>query len=220
MLPRIGITVAEYPEYSGVKLREDYFLRVQAAGGLPLLLPPLPAARELTEDLLQTVEGLIVSGGGDYDTRRPGRRDVFELNLLQAAWTRKLPVLGICRGLQGLCLALGGELWPDLRERPEATLNHDQAADRRRTSHPVHALPPLDRLYGQELLLVNSHHHQGVRQLPTQLSAAARSPDGLLEAACSAPGQPFAWGVQWHPEALAGHECLFQALVAAARGNG
>ncbi len=217
MLPIIGITVDDYPEYSGIRLREDYFYRVGAAGGLPLLLPPVPAQPGLLEQLLAALDGLLVSGGGDYDLADPSPRDSLELGLIKLAFDRCLPLLGICRGMQGLVLALGGELWQDLGAGQSGFLQHQQIADRHQTSHSLNLLPPLSSLYGADQLMVNSHHHQGVRRLPPQLRATAYAPDGLVEAVCAGEGRRFAWGLQWHPEALAGHEPPFQALVAAAQ---
>lgn len=213
-IPRIGITVSDHPEYAGVRLREDYFALTERAGGLPLLLPPLPG-REAA--YCAALDGLIISGGGDYDQSSPSARDRFELALLQEAWRRRLPLLGICRGMQGLALMLGGRLWEDLSERPAPTLKHDQQADRRCTSHALHLLHPLLRqAYGAPLILVNSHHHQGLRSLPAELQIAALAPDGLVEAICAAEPGRWAWGLQWHPEALLDgqpFELLMRAII-------
>lgn len=208
MLPLIGITMDEDRDYAGYRLRRDYCACVSAAGGLPLLLPHLPP--DQAGPVLDLLAGLIVSGGGDYPpqyygqgpAQPPTERDQWEWALLRGAWARGLPILGICRGCQGLNIALGGDLIPDLPSRGRYG-PHDQSQPRWQASHGVRLLrPELQRCYGCSWLWVNSFHHQAVGRLAPALVLAAASPDGVAEAVLSPAPAPFAWGVQWHPEAL------------------
>lgn len=223
---RVGISMARDAEYAGQRLRDDYWQRVAAAGGTPLLLPPL--APEATPALLDTLDAVLLSGGGDPDPalfdeaplcppRGPDpARDAFELALARGAWQRGLPVLGICRGMQMLCLALGGSLHQDIPLcLGESGVRHDQDAPRQVATHRVFVCSPrLAAVLGVSLP-VNSCHHQAVNRLPPQLLPAAYAADGVLEAAIAAPGAAWACGVQWHPEALPGSQPLFDAFVRA-----
>lgn len=225
--PAIGITVLAYPEYAGRRLRDDYWRKVQAAGGIPLLLPPLQP--ELVPRLALLLDGLLLAGGGDFPAESYGQqptapprwqdaeRDAFELALIRACWQLGLPMLGICRGMQAMNIACGGSLHQHLALGKNAGIEHDQAAPRQETSHQVRIIHQrlVDLLGG--VIEVNSHHHQAVDCLAPPFAPAAYAPDGVLEAMiCRAPAR-YALGVQWHPEALAGSGSLFADLVAAAR---
>jgi putative glutamine amidotransferase len=231
--PVIGITVAAFPDYAGRRLRDDYWQKVQAAGGLPLLLPPLLPA--LAPQLAASLDGLLLSGGGDFSAADFGQearlaprdpdplRDAFELELIRVCWQRRLPMLGICRGMQAMNIALGGNLHQHLEAG--GSIAHDQAAPRQETSHQVRIVSaPLAALLGREIA-VNSHHHQAVDQVAAPFLPAAYAPDGVLEALIARERDRFALGVQWHPEALARETGMFMALVSAAnelrlkRGN-
>ncbi len=161
------------------------------------------------------VSGLLLTGGEDVhpalygEVNRCSRvnpeRDKFELELLHAALSRDLPVLAVCRGMQLLNVALGGSLYQDLGEMvcdPSAgkSVCH-RGPQHTDTTHPVHLEPQtfLSRCVGQHTLLVNSHHHQGVRELPADLHSSGRSEDGLIEAVEHAT-KTCVLGVQWHPE--------------------
>jgi len=222
MRPRIGITCSTDAAYAGYQLRKDYCRCLLRCGGLPLLLPDLPEA--LAGEALDGLEGLLLSGGGDFPPQcygetpfqPPTERDLWELALLRTARRRSLPILGICRGCQALNIALGGDLISDL---PRAGGHgwHQQQQARQQRSHTVQLLHPrLQQLYGQKQLWVNSFHHQGLGRLAPGLLPAAQAPDGLCEAVLSREGEGFALGLQWHPEALQ-ELPPFLALVEAAR---
>ena len=166
---------------------------------------------------LDGVSGLLLTGGQDVSPDRYGEpnrycvrvnaeRDDFEIGLLRTAFRQDLPVLAICRGMQLLVVALGGTLYQDLgREllkdrKASPTIGH-RGSGHTDTTHEIkiQSGTRLAGLIGQETILVNSHHHQGIRSLPNNLLIAARSLDGLIEAVES-PARRFVLGLQWHPE--------------------
>ena len=228
----ILITTTDYKEYDGIRLRADYFRCVAAAGGIPLLVPPLPA--ENAAELAATADGLLLSGGGDMEPQWYGQipmcrlsgvdaaRDALEVALVNAFWQRRLPILGICRGCQVLNVALGGTLYQDIAlfsgvaGKSKASIRHDQPEDRHSVTHKVALISTdLQQMFG-ETLLVNSHHHQAIEQTARPLRVAARSEDLLIEAVSARESSRFCLGVQWHPECLPAHLPLFNALVEAA----
>jgi putative glutamine amidotransferase len=190
----------------------SYATAVQAAGATALLLPPDPVATSEPEAFLDRLDALVLAGGSDID---PGaynaaagpeaqspwpERDRFEIALCRAALERKLPVLGVCRGMQLLNVARGGTL---IQHLPDIV-----GSDRHRHTpgafgdHEVRLEPGslAARAVGAERTIVKSHHHQGVDRLGDGLSASGWSvPDDVVEAV-EIPGNGFALGVLWHPE--------------------
>ena len=211
-------------------LPRSYAAGVQRAGGVALLLPPDDAATEDPDRVLDLLGGLILSGGADLDpesygaARHPetGRtwpeRDRFEIALARRAVERELPVLGICRGMHVLDVALGGTLVQHLPD----VLGH---SDHRHTpgsfgDHEVRLEPGslAERAAGMERLAVKSHHHQGLDELGAGLVASGFSYGEELVEAVELPGHPFALGVLWHPEEDSGSRVV-QSLVAAAESR-
>ena len=149
-------------------------------------------------------------------------RDRMDATALRLALREDKPVLGICRGIQLMNAALGGTLWQDLPTQHPSDVDHHMAPPYDRVAHEVRILPgtPLHELLGQDLLGVNSYHHQAVRDVAPGLVPMAVSTDGLVEAVY-APGQRFCWGVQWHPEFSfrtdASSRAIFHAFVNACR---
>jgi putative glutamine amidotransferase len=151
-------------------------------------------------------------------------RDLFELALFAAARQREIPILGICRGIQVINVALGGTLWQDLPSERQCLVDHDAAATRAARTHRID-LAPGSRVagaLGTERMMVNSMHHQGIKDLAPQLTATAWAEDGLIEAVESAPDAPWLMAVQWHPEEMFGEAAapergLFTALAEEAR---
>jgi putative glutamine amidotransferase len=230
--PLVGITTyhrdgSERPRFS---LPSAYVDAVRAAGGIPVLLPPGEATGE---DLLDELGALVLAGGGDIHPERFGagrhelsysvcnERDDFEFALTRAALDRELPTLAICRGLQVLNVALGGELHVHLPDAVGEQVPHRES-QQRHTSHPVRLDPDseLARVYGATELEVPSWHHQAVSRLGRGLRACAWAEDGTIEAVELA-GAPWLLAVQWHPElaieAGSPHRRVFEALVARAR---
>ena len=204
-------------------LPANYAEQVAAAGGIPVLLPPLPGVAAAVGRL----DGLLLTGGGDIDPARYGAqphprtgrvsvlRDAAELELLDAAMAAGLPVLGVCRGMQLLNVARGGTLCQHLPDDAGHT-----PAPGTFGSHPVRVAAGT-RLAGilganGDGVDVPTAHHQAVDRLGEGLVATAWAEDGVIEAVePSAAGDPFLLAVQWHPEAGADPR-LIKALVAAA----
>jgi putative glutamine amidotransferase len=193
---------------------------VIAAGGVPVLLPVVPAEDAAVQ--LRGLDGLVLAGGQDVDPESYGRapavegawvhrgRDAHELALLSAARSAGLPVLGVCRGLQIANVAMGGDL-------VEHVDGHDAGARFALDLHPVRVEEGtlLARATGGGELAVNSLHHQAVGALASGLRPTASAADGLPEAAEALEG-PWLVAVQWHPElmgAVPGGQDLFDALV-------
>lgn len=189
-----------------------YMQGLEAAGAVPLMLP-LTADGALLGQLAGTLDGLLLTGGQDVEPARYGEppllpsgeycplRDAMEERLLTLALERDLPVLGICRGLQFLNVALGGSLYQDLPTQHPGGAAHCQRPPYHVPAHAVAVLrdTPLADLLGDGPLQVNSYHHQAVKALSPQLRPMAISEDGLVEGAWM-PGKRFVWAVQWHPE--------------------
>lgn len=164
--------------------------------------------------------GLVLCGGGDLDPSYFGEetlpqahvsvepeRDEMEWEMLQAARRQRVPVWGICRGLQVVNAFLGGTLWQDLPVQVPAALPHHLGHPRDALIHTVEVTAAgrstaLGGILGREAALVNSRHHQAVKALAPGLVPVARSPDGVLEAAVLADGEWWVEGVEWHPENL------------------
>ena len=246
MTPLIGITatlkqdadqVAERPLGRFVRADLDYVEGVADAGGIPVVLPPVAGPRA-AEALLEGMDGLLLSGGSDLDPGYYGEeavpelgvtlpeRDAFEMALLEHALRRQMPILGICRGMQVLNVALGGTLYQDLPSQMDhmVLLGHRQETPKWQPTHEVEVEGDsrVAEILGANELKVNSYHHQAIKDLASGLVAVAYAPDGVIEAIESSDlAKRWLVGVQWHAEAMreAGpeHRNLFEAHVAAAQ---
>ena len=227
--PIIGIT-GNYSDAS-CTIAEGYYQSVLKAGGTPLIIPPF-TDKEAMLEVLDRVDGLLFSGGGDLNPLFVGEepvrelhsinfmRDEQELFLARLAFDRQIPMLGICRGIQMIAVALGGEVYQDIYSQQEGVhLKHSQDLDRSIASHSVNVVKDsvLASVFGSEKLFVNSFHHQAVKNAGPHLRVSATSPDGVIEAVESSEHKSII-GVQWHPEcfALKGDDSmmpLFEWLV-------
>lgn len=230
--PVVGITTNFGP--AGAEMAEGYYKSIVEAGGVPLLIPPVDDEKVL-QGLLERIDALMLSGGADLNPLWMGEdpvpalsginpaRDRGELLLTQLAFDRNLPILGICRGIQVMTVALGGTVVQDIATAyPDANiLKHSQNAPRSEATHFVETEPGsvICDLLG-ERFAVNSFHHQAVGDAGPRLRVTARSRDGIIEAVESCEKKPV-MGVQWHPECFvtAGDDAMmpiFRHLVAQA----
>ena len=210
--PLVGVTTyhREIEERPRFYLPSAYVDAVRAGGGVPVLLTP---GEERPAELLERLDALVFSGGGDLDPTHFGgddhphsyficeERDAFELQLMRAALERETPVLAICRGTQVLNVALGGSLHSHLEDVVGDAIRHRESQTCH-THHPVELAPDsrLAALMGAtELAEVASWHHQGVDRLGAGLRAVAWAPDGTVEA-LELSEAPQLLAVQWHPE--------------------
>ena len=219
--PVIGIT-GNYGELE-CKLAETYYKSVIKAGGVPVIIPP-SADTDTIVNTLSRIDGLLLSGGGDFNPLYCGEepspklhsinreRDLPELLITRLAYNRQIPMLGICRGIQTLAMALGGRVEQDIE--PKATVKHSQDADRSEPTHTVNIESDtiLHSIYGTNSIAVNSFHHQAVAETGEKFKVTATSADGFIEAIESREFKSI-MGVQWHPECLDDGLPLFQWLV-------
>lgn len=233
--PVIGIcTTLERARWSvwdeqAVLLPRSYVTAVQRAGGLAVMLPPDADEAEESAQLLELIDGLMLAGGADIDPASYGQqahaetgstapeRDAFEIALVRAAIERDVPVLGICRGMQLINVALGGTLLQHLPERFGHHEHRRVVGSFDGADHDVHVHEGTlaMRVVGEARHATKSHHHQGVDRLGDGLDISATSAlDGLPEA-IELAGSRFVLGVQWHPEADE-RSVVVGALVAAA----
>ena len=199
---------------SKVSVNRAYTDAVVAAGLVPLVVPPM--SEEGAVAILDSVRGLVLTGGEDVDPghfgaeRHPATgpandlRDRIELALAKEAAARRLPTLAICRGVQVLNVALGGTLVQDIPSEVATTIEHNAESERNARVHDVSidAGSRLARIVGSERITTNSFHHQSVDRLATGFHTVARSPDGIVEAMECSDRRWWAVGVQWHPEEL------------------
>ena len=218
--PLIGIT----SNYEGMDatLRYAYYNKVIEAGGIPVIIPPV-SDRHVLVGTLDSLDGLILSGGGDYNPLWSGeepsprlhninsKRDLPELLITRLAYNRQIPMLGICRGIQTLAVALDGHVAQDIAS---PTIKHSQDADRGEVTHSVtlHKNSEICRLYGTQNIFVNSFHHQAVSDAGQRFWVTATAPDGTIEAIESTE-QKSIMGVQWHPEWLESGLPIFKWMI-------
>ena len=205
--PRPLIGISANTADIDLTLRRVYCDQIVRAGGVPMVLPPVDDA-EVLINMLEGIDGLVLTGGADYNPLWYGEqpekelhtinstRDLPELLLTRLAFNRQIPILGICRGVQTMAIALGGNLVQDLK----TPLKHSQDAPRSEATHSVTITEgsTLYGLYGQGTF-VNSFHHQAVKDCGSHLHVVATAPDGVIEAVESTE-QKALMGVQWHPE--------------------
>lgn len=241
--PIIGVTTNLGDK--GAELARPYWQAVRKAGGVPMLLPPTADPEELIYQLEQ-LDGLLLTGGADVNplwadhNRQPNpklhginpERDLYELQLCRLAHQRNVPILGICRGIQVMAMALGGSIYQDIeseQNQEHRLIKHSQDAPRNCTTHFVNVLNTDGALSCMGYYFaVNSFHHQAVKDPGPYMSVSAKSDDGVIEAIENYSDGSFLLGVQWHPECLTEADAdgdpyaaenarsLFESLVSAA----
>lgn len=193
----------------------DYINAVQLSGGLPLVLPNIEGEDNI-DSLLEVADGILFSGGEDVHPRHfneeimvnnlkiSEKRDSFELPLARRAILMDIPLLGICRGMQLLNIAAGGNIYQDIAMQYKGGLSHRKPDSRKADimhNVKINKGSRLYEIYSTETKGVNSFHHQAVKDLAPGLTASAFAEDGLIEA-YEHKGERFFVGVQWHPEML------------------
>ena len=212
--PVIAVTPMYDSKEERYVLKAAYMQMLEGLGALPVIMP-LTTDEAVQDRFLDLCDGLVLSGGADIDPIRYGAvdeglcggisplRDEVEIALCRRAVARDMPVLGICRGHQILNVALGGTMYQDLKLQQGTPFEH-------MVMNPVGGLvhrvaiaadSPLAKLQGAESMMVNSRHHQAIRDAAPDLRVQAVSPDGVIESVYL-PGKRFVWGVQWHPESI------------------
>lgn len=231
--PIIGILPLADVKTGYAWMKPNYVSAISNAGGIPFILP-LTEDEGLLDELTASCDGFLLTGGYDISPALYGQEklptcgdgtdglDRMESMLISRILDADKPVLGICRGLQFLNVALGGTLWQDLPTQRPSEIGHSMEVPYDRFVHKALQTEdsPLLQIIPEREFGVNSAHHQGICNLGKDLFPAARSEDGLIEAVCM-PGKKFVYAVQWHPEDLfridANAASLFKALVLAAK---
>ena len=231
--PMIGVASG----YSGemtTTLNRAYTDAVYRAGGIPVILPQVNNADEASE-ILSHCDGLILSGGEDLAPAYYGEsvlnetvsvnahRDTIDILYAEAALRAKKPVLAICRGEQLMNVVLGGSLYQDIPTQKPSELAHRQQTDSRFPTHRISVSEEsmLYRLMGEKTLMVNSSHHQAVKEPSDKIVVTAYAEDGIVEAYEGRQKGQWLLAVQFHPEQLVRADdkwlVLFKALVKACR---
>ena len=212
MRPLIGIVPLVDEKKDSLWMLPGYMNGITEAGGIPIMLP-LTDDSSVISQLLDNVQGILLTGGHDVDPRIYGEepipecgpactmRDSMEKELLDQALEKNMPVLGICRGIQFMNAYLGGTLYQDLPTQFGSQVEHHMSPP---YDVPVHSVSVredsgLYRILNRNKLEVNSYHHQAIKDTADRLKVMAVSEDGLVEAV-EMPDKRFVWAVQWHPE--------------------
>jgi putative glutamine amidotransferase len=225
------VSVLHRPTIAVAWPKDDYVSALDAAGAAARIVEPLA---DPAPGLLDSCDGLLLTGGADVDPVHYGEedrhptlsleagRDEYEIALARAALSRDMPVLAICRGVQLLNVAAGGTLYQDLPSQFPSSVDHRIKEPVDQAVHTVKVDPQsrLARLVGTERdLSVNSRHHQAVRKVAPGFVAVAHADDGVVEA-IEQPEKTFCIGVQWHPEnfwKMGTFSTLFDGFVQASR---
>ena len=226
---RKKVTTGPWVDVPNDAIPHSYVTAVEQAGGSPVLIPSVGSNLTNIDRILDGIDGLLLPGGSDLDSDLYGQeahqendqplrlRDDLEIALARRAIDRRMPVYGVCRGMQVINVALGGTLQQHLGDRLDMTPHRDKVGTY--TAHdviPVAGTRLID-IIGADEFTIRSHHHQAVAVLGEGLIPSAWAPDGVIEA-IERPGAGFVLGVQWHPEQdlPAGGLELFRAFMQAA----
>jgi len=232
MNPVVGITTRTKMEnkeiYDGVP--RAYANAIENAGGVPLLIP-LVKDKEIYQSIYSLLDGLLVNGEADVNPKLYGEKpepscgnpdnekDEMEIKLIKWALEKKVPILGICRGQQLLAVACGGTLFQDI---PNRMIQHKPGKQNGESKHLIFLQnhTKLMDIFELEMMAVNSHHHQAIKDLPAEFKISAWAEDGVIEG-IETKNDHFVIGVQFHPEEMVEEsqvmKYLFTAFVNAAR---
>lgn len=223
--PTIGLTTQTLHSIDGIPpalpsswvMNQRYFHAATAAGAVPWMIPLLDDDLPTLRAIYDRLDGVLIPGGVDINPAEYGEtvrpecgnldpaRDLVELQLVRWAIAEGKPVLGLCRGLQIINVAMGGTMWQDLASQNPSFHKHDYfptaGFERDYIAHEVNVVPgtQLSHFLGSTRCPVNSMHHQGIKTLGQQLRVSATADDGLIEAV-EGETAAFCVGVQWHPE--------------------
>lgn len=211
MKPIIGLTM--YDIDKKLDINNAYLHSIEQAGGIPICIPN--ATEETVETLLSRIDGLLLIGGADIDPFLFGEephakigsvvrdRDDSDLLLMNHAFKKQMPILGVCRGQQVMNVALGGTIIQDIPSQVDNALLHKQPSKRGELAHSVEVLTPKFKgIFETETFRVNTFHHQSVGKLGDGLKLSAVAKDGIIEG-IEHESHPYCVSVQWHPEELA-----------------
>ena len=234
MKPIIGVTSYIGDNRSYYAINRNYLDSVAAAGGIPVTIPIINNEEDF-DYYINILDGLLLTGGIDVFPLSYGenpihqvnivglKRDEYELGLFKRAYDKHIPVLGICRGHQLINVALGGNLYQDIKAQVQDSLGHSPdglAMDELYHSVNIKENSKLYEILKDGKLIVNSFHHQSIKKLGANLTATAFSTDGIIEG-IEGTDREFLLGVQWHPECLTKKYPLFlklfEGLVSAAK---
>lgn len=236
MKPIIGLTTSEDLKKGYNSINNYYINAVFSAGGIPISIPIITEEKDF-DSYLNLLDGIIFTGGIDIwpliynenplkETHEISSiRDKYELGLFKRAYETKLPILGICRGLQIANVALGGSLYQDINTQVPDSLGHQPVGiskDELYHSMNIKRDTKLYNLFQSEDIFVNSNHHQAIKKLGDNLIVSALSEDGIIEA-IEASDERFLMGLQFHPECLVNRYPeflnIFKQLVLTAKSN-
>ncbi len=208
--PLIGITCSTHPTEEKYYLVKDYVDAIDACGGIPLLIPPIDSREKMT-DVLEKLQGLLLSGGKDLDPQYYGEeptgvwridpgKDVLDLELARIALERDMPILGICRGCQVLNVVAGGTLIQHL-STADGKLKHWQRAPDGYPTHRMDVTPGtrLREIVGRDSIRVNSFHHQSIKDIGKGYQVSGVAADGTVEA-IESTSKRWVLAVQFHIE--------------------
>ncbi|MEG1934414.1 MAG: gamma-glutamyl-gamma-aminobutyrate hydrolase family protein [Rikenellaceae bacterium] len=210
--PIIGITVSWSEKITSVPT--PYVNAVVNAGGLPFILP-LSSDKEVLKELIASIDGLVITGGEDYDpllyNEQPVQnlgevsplRDAYDQAIIELATQRGVPILAVCRGMQGINIAFGGTLYQDIPSTyGKPYIQHDQNKSGVYSSHTINidTNSVLFSILQTKTENVSSFHHQALKDIANGLTVSARSTDGIVEAAEGKLGKSHIIATQFHPE--------------------